>query len=120
MKKAAMIVVVALSLVALFAMAATTAVATPTKKSACSGCHRASSAVKLTVTRVSSNTKTVKYKVKITGGRGTAAWAVLSGGKNLARKKAATGTFSVAKGKTIKVWAVKTGTGSRYKSLKAK
>lgn len=120
MKKAAIIAVVALSLVALLATVAPSAMAFPTKKSSCSGCHGSSSAVKVTVTRVSSTTKNVKYKVKVSGGKGTAAWAVLYGGKNLARKKAATGTFTVAKGKTVKVWGVKTGSGAHVKSLKAK
>jgi hypothetical protein len=56
----------------------------------------------------------------VTGGKGVAAWAVLSGGKNLAHRTAKTGTFKVALGKKIKVWGVKSRTGSNYKSLTAK
>jgi hypothetical protein len=61
----------------------------------------------------------VTYKVSVTGGKGAAAWAVLSGGKNLARRSASTGTFKVVKGKAIKVYGVKKGTGTAVKSLTA-
>lgn len=120
MKKAAIIAAVALALVVLVASVAPSAMAVPTKTKACSGCHRLTTAVKVTVTKVSSTTKTVKYKVAVTGGKGAAGWAVLGSGKNLARRLAATGTFTVAKGRVIKVWGVKKGTGSRYKALTAK
>jgi hypothetical protein len=62
----------------------------------------------------------VTYRVKVAGGRGIAAWAVLSGGKNLARRSASTGTFTVAKGEAIKVYGVKRSTGSAFKSLTVK
>jgi hypothetical protein len=96
---------------------ASTATAHPTKKSACSGCHHSSSAVRITITKKSSTSTKVTYAVKVTGGKGTAGWAVLSGGKNLARKRSSSGTFTVAKGRTVKVWAVKTGSGATCRSL---
>ena len=120
MKKILTIAVMTLAVAGMLLATATTAVAHPTKKSSCSGCHGKSSTVKVTVTKVSSTSKTVKYKVKVTGGSGSVGWAVLSGGKNLAHKNASTGTFKVAVGKKIKVWAVKANTGANYKALTAK
>jgi hypothetical protein len=109
-----------LALAGLLLATTSAAVATPSKSTSCSGCHGRNTAVKISVTRVSRTSTTVKYSVKVTGGSGTAAWAVLSGGKNIARRTASTGTFKVAKGKIIKVWAVKKNTGANYKSLTAK
>lgn len=120
MKKSLATVLVTVVLVAGVVGFASTATAHPTKKSACSGCHGVSSAVKITVKKKSSTSKKVTYTVKVSGGSGTAGWAVLSGGKNLAHKKASSGTFTVAKGKKIKVWAVKTGSGAAYKSITVK
>jgi len=120
MKKALATTAVLIALVAGVAGAATSATATPTKKTACSGCHKTASAVKVTVTKKSQTSKKATYSVKVTGGSGTAAWAVLASGKNLTHKKASTGTFSVTRGKTYKVWAVKKGTGSTSKKLVVK
>jgi hypothetical protein len=111
---------VLIAFVAAAAASASSAVAHPTKRSACSKCHGSSSAVKLVVTQKSSSATKVTYSIKITGGSGTAGWAVLSGGKNIAHKRAKTGKFTVAKGKKIKVWAVKTGSGAKYKSITVK
>jgi hypothetical protein len=119
MKRAWTIGLATVALSALLLVGATNAVATPGKATACSKCHHASAAVRLAVTRVSSTATTVTYRVSVTGGKGAAAWAVLSGGKNLARRSASTGTFMVAKGKTIKVYGVKKGTGSRVKTITA-
>jgi hypothetical protein len=120
MKRALTIGMASLALAGLLFAGATTAGATPGRTTACSNCHHASTTVKLSVTKISSTATTVTYKVTVTGGRGTAAWAVLAGGKNLAHKIASTGTFKVAKGKTIKVYGVKKGTGSRVKTITAK
>lgn len=117
MKKALTLAVAALALTGLLLATATTAMATPGKTSACSNCHKTRTAVVLKVTRVSSTSTTVTYKVSVTGGSGKAGWAVLSGGKNLAHRTASTGTFKVAKGKTIKVYGVKRSTGSRTKTI---
>ena len=109
-----------MALAGLLLATATTATATPGKSSACSNCHSAKAAVHLKVTKASSTSKTVTYKVSITGGSGKAAWAVISGGKNIAHKTASTGTFKVAKGKSIKVFGVKKGTGSASKAITVK
>jgi hypothetical protein len=120
MKKALTASVAALALAAMLLVGVTTASAHPSKTSACTGCHSRKTSVKITLTRVSATSTTVTYKIKVTGGSGTAGWAVLAGGKNLAHKTASTGTFKLAKGKIVKVWAVKKDTGSNYKSLTAK
>ncbi len=108
-----------LAMVAGVAGAATTATAFPSKTKACTsaGCHRYSSVVKITVTRVSSTRSTVRYKIKVTGGKGATGYAVLLGSKNLTHRTASTGYFKLAKGKTYKVWAVKFGTGANSKKL---
>lgn len=105
---------------ALVAATATPAVATPTKTVACSRCHAVSSTVKLAVTRVSATTRTVTYRVRVTGGSGAAGWAVLSGGRNLAHRLSTTGTFTVAKGRSIRVWGVRPQFGSASRALVAK
>jgi hypothetical protein len=112
MKKALTIAVATMALTGVLLAGATSAVATPTKKISCSKCHAPSTAVVLTVTPVKNAATTVTYKIKITGGKGRAAWAVLSGGKNLAHAFSASGTFKAKKGTVITVWAVKKGTGS--------
>jgi hypothetical protein len=120
MKKTLMIAIATMALAGLLLATATTATATPGRATACSNCHSTRAAVHLKVTRVSSTATTVTYKVAVTGGSGKAAWAVLSGGKNLAHKTASTGTFKVAKKKTIKVFGVKKGTGSTNKTIAVK
>lgn len=99
---------------------ASSASAFPTKRTACSRCHGASTAVKITLTRSSSTTTTATYKIRITGGSGAAGWALLKGTTNVKHRTASTGVFTVAKGKTYKVWAVKKGSGARYRTLIAK
>lgn len=105
---------------ALIAATAAPAVAAPTKTIACSGCHAASSAVKVAVTRASATAKTVTYRVRVTGGSGAAGWAVLSGGRNLTHRLSATGTFTVAKGRSIRVWGVRPQAGSASRALVAR
>jgi hypothetical protein len=99
---------------------ASTATATPGKSKSCSVCHHKRTAVKITLTRSSSTSTTVTYKIKVTGGKGRAGWAVFQGAKNIKHKTASTGMFTLAKGKTYKVWAVKKSTGSRSKVLLVK
>ena len=118
MRKTLMIAIATMALAGLLLATATTATATPGKSTVCSGCHKNSTSVHIKVTRSSSTASTVTYKVAVTGGSGRAAWAVFSGGKNIAHKTSSTGTFKVAKGKSIKVFGVKKGTGSRAKTLK--
>lgn len=120
MKRTLTLVLAATALVALLVGTTSTATATPGKTRACSSCHAQRSSVKIAVTKVASTTATVTYRVAVTGGRGQAGWAVLSGGKNLAHRTASTGTFKIAKGRTFKVWGVKKGTGSNYRALTAK
>lgn len=120
MKRTLILAVAAAALVGVVLGTASPAAATPGKTKACSNCHAIRSSVKVAVTRVSGTSTTVTYKVSVTGGRGQAGWAVLAGGKNLARRTASTGTFKIAKGKTFRVWGVKKGTGSNYRALTAK
>jgi hypothetical protein len=120
MKRALSLTIAALALAGLVLAGATAAVATPGKTTACSKCHHLKSTVHLSVKKVSSTSTTVTYKVGVTGGKGITAWAVLSGGKNLKHRNASTGTFTVAKGKAIKVYGVKTRTGSAVRSFTSK
>lgn len=99
---------------------AASATATPGKTKSCSNCHDASSAVKITLTKKSSTSTKVTYKIKVTGGSGAAGWAVLKGSTNVKHATSSTGTFTVRKGRTYKVWAVKKGTGSVSKTISPK
>jgi hypothetical protein len=97
--------------------AASSASALPTKTKKCSVCHAAKAAVKIKLTASAQTTDTATYKITVSGGKGVAGWAVFSGTKNIKRKKASSGTFTVARGATYKVYAVKKGTGSKVKTL---
>lgn len=120
MKKYLTVTILSVALVAGLAAAATSATAFPTKRTSCSACHGSTRAITITLTRKSSTAKTVTYAVKVTGGKGKAGWAVLAGRTNLARRTSYTGTFTIAKGRTVRVWGIKTGTGARYRTLTAK
>jgi hypothetical protein len=121
MKKALAITVITIAMAGALLAGATTAAATPGKSRACNACHTPiKSSIVVKVTKVSSTSTKVKYKVTVTGGRGANAWAVFSGGKNVARGSSSTGTFSVAKGKLFTVWGVRKSTGSARKTLTAK
>lgn len=115
MKRALTIGIAGVALAGLLLATAATASATPGKTKSCSNCHSRATAVKVTVTKVSSTSTTVTYRVSVTGRTGRAAWAVLSGGKNVARRSASTGTFKIAVGKTFRVWGVRGGR-SNYKA----
>ncbi|HET6350986.1 MAG TPA: hypothetical protein VFG89_02500 [Coriobacteriia bacterium] len=114
--KAATAVVVGTLAIASFG-SASTAVATPGKNKSCSSCHKTSSAVRISVKKQSETTTTATYSVTVTGGNGRAGWAVFSGGKNIKHKSASKGTFTVNRGKSYKVRAVKKGSGSAVKTL---
>lgn len=120
MKKLVATSLLVIALVAGVAGAVTSATAYPTKTKSCSVCHGSTTATTISITRKSATSKTVTYAVKVTGGKGKAGWAVLAGTTNLARRAYYTGTFTIAKGKTVRVWGVKTGTGARYRTLTAK
>lgn len=120
MKKFVTLLCAALVFAAVLGLAVSTASATPGKTKACSSCHSVKTAVKVSVTRVSSTATTVTYKVHVYGGSGQTAWAVLWSGKNLAHRSASTGTFKIKKGRTFKVWGVMRRTGSRYVTKLAK
>jgi hypothetical protein len=119
MKRTLTITMAALALTGLLLAGVTTASASPGKAAACSSCHKRKAAVRISVKPIASSATTVTYKVRVSGGSGKAAWAVLSGGSNIAHRNASTGTFTVAKGTAIKVYGVKKKTGSRTKTLTA-
>lgn len=119
MKRTLTLAAATLALLGLVLGTATTASATPGRSSSCSNCHARRASVIVKVVKVASTSTTVTYKVSVTGGKGQAGWAVLSGGRNLAHRTASTGTFKIVKGKTVKVWGVKKGTGSNYRALTA-
>jgi hypothetical protein len=120
MKKAIATTALILALVGGVIGATSTATAHPSKTKSCSSCHKSTTATTITLTKVSQTSTKATYKIKITGGTGKAGWAVLRSSSNLAHKSATTGTFTVKRGRTYKVWAVKTGKGSRYKTLTVK
>ena len=92
------------------------ATATP-RKAKCSSCHAASSKVKIKLTRTSETTDTATYSIKVTGGKGTAGWAVFQGTKNLKHATKATGSFTATIGATYTFRAVKKKSGSAAKKL---
>jgi hypothetical protein len=93
------------------------AVAKPSKSKSCASCHGTSSAVKIKLTKKSSTSTKRTYTLKITGGKGKAGWAVFSGGKNIKHKTSSKGTITLKRGKTYKIRAVKTGSGTRTKTF---
>jgi flagellar basal body-associated protein FliL len=119
-KKTLVATLLVLAIVVGMVGAATSATAFPSKSKSCSKCHKPTTKVKIALTRASETTTTVTYNVKITGGKGTAGWALFQGTKNVKHKTASTGTFTATKGKTYKVWAVKKRSGSRYKTITPK
>lgn len=100
-------------------LAAPAAQAHPTYAQACSSCHGGSTAVKVAVTQTAHTATTGTYRVSVTGGTGSAGWAVLDGTLNRARASAATGTFTVPLGRTYRVWGVKLDNGASYVTLSA-
>ena len=117
MKKSAITLLLVLALSLGVFGSVSNAVAFPTKTRACSNCHATRSTVKITLTRLSLTKTTAKYSIKVSGGSGVAGWALFSGSTNIARRTSSTGTFTITRGRTYKVWAVKSNTGSRSMSL---
>ena len=98
--------------------AAGSAMAFPTRTGACTGCHNVDSAVVVTATQTSNNGTTATYNVSVsnTYGDGMTAWAVFDGTARLAGAYNA-GTFSVAVGKTYKVYGVASSAGLGSNSI---
>ncbi len=117
MKKKLVLLVVVAALTLGLVGVSTNAMAKPRKTSSCSNCHKKTTKVKISLSRTGETSTTVTYSIKVTGGSGTAGWAVLRNGANLKYRTSSTGTFTVDKGATYKVWAVKKKTGSRVKSI---
>ena len=121
MKKTTLTIAIAgVALAGMLFAGVTSASATPNKSVACTGCHSRSIAVVVTATKVTSTAKLVTYRVKVRGGSGTTAYVVFNDSKVIARRTSSTGTFKVAPGKKVKIWAVSYNTGCNYKSLTAK
>jgi carboxypeptidase family protein len=97
--------VAAFGLIAGFATAAS---ATPSKTSACTGCH-SGSGVTVTATLVSNNGATAQYQINVSGGSGVKSYQVLSGSTSVSRATAASGVVSIPVGKTYTVWGVAAG-----------
>jgi len=110
MKRLKLAVFVALATVALSAVFAVSASATPTKSSACSGCH-SGTAVAVTASLVSNNGATAVYNVSAPT---ATALAVFKGTTKVDYFVGTSHQFSVPSGSTYKVYAVKgptTGSG---------
>ena len=90
----------------LMASFASSAVATPTQKSPCSGCHSSDSAVTVAVTQVSNDGTNATYNLTVSNPYGLNGWAVFSGSTKLAGTAAGTATFTVPDGKTYTVFGV--------------
>jgi hypothetical protein len=120
MRKHLKITIAGLALAGTVLASVATASATPNKSTACATCHGRSTAVRVAVAKVASTAKVVTYRVQVSGGSGVSAYVVFNGTKVIARRTSTTGTFKVAPGKAIRVWAVKSGSGANYKALTSK
>jgi len=103
MKKRFALPLIALVLFVLMAAFATTAQATPSKTSQCSGCHDGVN-VPVTATLASATAASTTYNVSAPGAN---AIAVFDGTTKLTTIVAASGQFTVANGKTYTVFSVK-------------
>ena len=70
----------------------------------CSGCHSLSSAVTVKATQTANNGTTASYSVSVSGPNAGNGWAVYQGSTRVAYATGASGTFSVAAGKTYTVY----------------
>ena len=102
MKRRFILPLAAVALVGLMAAFATTALATPTKTSACTGCHSGAGAT-VTATLASTAGTNATYNFSAPG---ATAVAVFDGSTKLFTFLAASGQFTVATGKTYTVYAV--------------
>lgn len=86
----------------------------------CTQCHKKTTKVTITVTPSAADTTTATYALKLKGGKGKAGWSVFSGAKIVARGSATTGKFTIPRGASYKVWAVRKSTGARSKTIAVK
>lgn len=105
-KRSLRLAVLAIAAFGLLAAFATTAYATPTQKSPCSGCHSLDSAVVVTATEISNDGTNATYDISVTDPYGMNGWAVFSGSTKLGGGAASSGTILVADGGTFKVFGV--------------
>ena len=105
-RSTAALIVIALAF-ALVAAVATDAQAFPNKTSQCTGCHSLDTAVGVTATQASNNGTVATYNVSVSDayGDGVTGWAVFDGTTNIVNGYGP-GSFSVADGKTYKVFGV--------------
>lgn len=101
----------------IIAGAATSAYAHPTYAQSCSDCHGGASAVKVAVSQTSATGSSATYHITVSGGSGSAGWAVLEGSTSRSHASNASSSFTVAVGHTYQVWGVKTSTGANHISL---
>jgi hypothetical protein len=108
-KKAILTVALAVAVMAVFGVFATSASAYPSVTSRCDGdstnCHAAGAGATINVSMDSTSTTTATYDVAMTGASGSG-WAIFDGTTRLAGSTATTGTFTVDLGKTYDVFAV--------------
>jgi putative cell wall-binding protein len=109
--KRAALAITAAAFLGLFGMFAASAYATPTKTSACTGCHSVGGGVTIAVTKTSATTANTTYSVKVAPA-GTDGWAVFNGSTKVTYGTAATGSFTVANGATYTVYGVVNGGNS--------
>lgn len=113
MKRNLAIPVMMLAAIGMWAAFTATAEAFPTKTTACSSCHGAAADTVVKLTELSNNGTTATYNIQVTStGGGMIGWTVLDGATNVAHASAATGSFSVAVGKTYTVWGNDTNSGA--------
>lgn len=116
MRKRIMLGTVAVATVGLISAFATSAYATPGKTSACSNCH-SGTALAVSATQTSNDGTNASYSVSAPG---AGYIAVFSGGTKIAQVTGASGTITVADGKTYTLHAVKgpkTSSGYGSKSI---
>lgn len=94
-----------------------TAVAHPNKTVACKNCHGTYSAQKISATLVRKTGNSRIYKISTP--RATA-WAVLLGAKNVKHGYGSSGSVTLVKGKTYKLWAVNINRGANVRTLVVK
>jgi hypothetical protein len=87
------------------------------RAAACTKCHKKTTKVSIVVTPSSTDTDTATYTLALKGGKGKAGWTVFADGKIVARGRATTGTVTLQRGATYKVWGVRKSTGARSKAL---
>jgi hypothetical protein len=106
---------------ALLAFILAAAFATPAMASpnlgVCSGCHSLNTAVGVTATQTGNNGTTATYNVTVTGPGSASGWAVYQGSTRITYGSGASGSFSVATGKTYTVYGGNLGSSKLYNSI---